>query len=245
MATIGAFCDLRVFGQLVQQRVVGETAVRDVGDEHGRLGGDQAQRLDQQHFVGVQAHRAHRLGVVQVRHHAFHDGQQLGRVLVARAGFLVFAVDRFFHGAHVGQRQFGLDDFDIVERVDLAGHVDHVVIFEAAHDVDDGVGFADVRQELVAQALAFRRASHQAGDVDELDDGVDHAFRLDDGGQRIHARVRHFDHADVRLDGAERIVFSRDAGFRQRIEQGGLADVRQADDTALETHEKPLIIKAQ
>ena len=41
------------------------------------------------------------------------------------------------------------------------------------------------------------------------------------------------DDADVRLDGAERIVLGRDAGLGERVEQGGLADVRQADDAAL------------
>jgi hypothetical protein len=108
-----------------------------------------------QQFFGVQAHRAHRLGLVQERHHALHDRQQFGRVLVARTRLLVLAVDGFFDRAHVGQRQLGLDHFDVVHRADLAGHVDHVVVFEAAHHIDDGVGFADVRQELVAQALAF------------------------------------------------------------------------------------------
>jgi hypothetical protein len=68
---------------------------------------------------------------------------------------------------------------------------------------------------------------------------ADHAFRLDDVGQRLHARIRHLDHADVRLDGAERIVFSRDAGLGQGVEQGGLADVGQADDAAFETHGNP------
>jgi hypothetical protein len=43
--------------------------------------------------------------------------------------------------------------------------------------VDDGVGFADVGQELVAQAFALGRTGHQTGDVDELDDG-----RLDFAG---------------------------------------------------------------
>ena len=44
-----------------------------------------------------------------------------------------------------------------------------VVVLEAAHHVRDGVGLADVREELVAEALALRGAGDQAGDVDELD----------------------------------------------------------------------------
>ena len=43
------------------------------------------------------------------------------------------------------------------------------VVVEAAHDVQDGVGLANVREELVAEALTFRSAAHQSGDIDELD----------------------------------------------------------------------------
>ena len=40
----------------------------------------------------------------------------------------------------------------------------------------------------------------------------------------------------VRLDGAEGIVLRRDAGLCQGVEEGGLADVGQSDDAALEAH---------
>ena len=53
-------------------------------------------------------------------------------------------------------------------------------------------------------------------------------------GEGIEARIGHLDDADVRLDGAERIVLRRDAGLGERVEQGGLADVGQADDAALQ-----------
>ena len=43
-----------------------------------------------------------------------------------------------------------------------------VGILEAAHHVEDRVHLADMREELVAKALALARAAHQAGDIDEL-----------------------------------------------------------------------------
>src|SRR5690606_34931443 len=42
--------------------------------------------------------------------------------------------------------------------------------------------------------------------------------------------------ADIGLDGAERVVLGRDARLGQGVEGGGLADIGQADDAALETH---------
>src|SRR6266550_1730657 len=51
------------------------------------------------------------------------------------------------------------------------------------------------------------------------------------------SRVGHCDLAEVRLDGAERIILRlRGRGLGQRVEQGGLADVRQPDDPAAESH---------
>ncbi|MNF68866.1 hypothetical protein D3C84_507330 [compost metagenome] len=100
----------------------------------------------------------------------------------------------------------------------------------------DGVGLADVGEELVAQAFTLGGAFHQAGDVDELHGGRQHALGLDDLGQGLEARIGHRHDAAVRLDGAEREVLRGDAGFGQGVEQGGLADVGQADDAAVESH---------
>ena len=112
--------------------------------------------------------------------------------------------------------------------IDAARHVHDVGVFEAAHHVRDRVGLADVRQELVAQALALRRAGHQARDVDEFHRGGHDLLGLDDLRQRVEPRIRHRHDAHVRIDGAERIVLRRDLRARQRVEQRGLADVRHA-----------------
>ena len=49
-------------------------------------------------------------------------------------------------------------------------------------------------------------------------------------GQRLKALIRYRYHADVRVDSAERIVCALRARLRDRIEQSGLADVRETDD---------------
>ena len=56
--------------------------------------------------------------------------------------------------------------------------------------------------------------------------------------QRIEPLVGHADIADIGLDRAERIICRlRRGGLRQRVEEGGLADVGQAHDAAAETHD--------
>ncbi len=60
-----------------------------------------------------------------------------------------------------------------MEGVDAAGDVDDFGVVEAADDVSDGVGGADVSEELVAQAFTLGGAFDETGDVDELHGGGD------------------------------------------------------------------------
>ena len=57
---------------------------------------------------------------------------------------------------------------DVVGQVDLAVDVVTSLVAEDPRHLADRGGLADVREELVAQALALRRARDDAGDVDEL-----------------------------------------------------------------------------
>ena len=81
----------------------------------------------------------------------------------------------------------------------------NVRVLEAAHDLDDGVHFADVGQKFIAQAFARRRAFHETSDVHELDrrQGIDDA-RLGNVLEHFEPRVRHDDDADVRVNGVQK-----------------------------------------
>src|SRR5205823_13459594 len=115
--------------------------------------------------------------------------------------------------------------------VDRSHHVHYVGVFEAADHVQDRIDLADVRQELVAEAFPLRGATHQSGDVDELNDGGDFLLGPHQLEQPVQAGVGDIDDPDVRLDGAERIVLRR-RGLRrgQGVEQGRLADVGETDE---------------
>ena len=112
--------------------------------------------------------------------------------------------------------------------------MDHVRIVEAAHDVGDRGHFADVGEELVAEALALVGALHQAGDVDELDrrghdrrDAIPFGVQL---GERREPGVGNGHDADVLVDGGEGVVGRLDASLGDRVEQGALPDVGKAHD---------------
>ena len=63
--------------------------------------------------------------------------------------------------------------YETIEFHDIAGLV------RGAHHVDQRVGLADVRQELVAEPLALVRAPHHPGDVVELNRLVDDRLGAD------------------------------------------------------------------
>ena len=140
-------------------------------------------------------------------------------------------------GVEVGEHQFGIDDINVRQRIDTARDMHDLGVVEAANDVHNGVGRADVSEELVAEALTLARAGDQAGDVDELHRGGNERFGLEDRGDAIQPLVRHADDAHVRVDGAERIVGGLRLGGRERVEDGGLADVRQPYDSTIKSHD--------
>ena len=139
-------------------------------------------------------------------------------------------------GLQVGEDELGVDGVDVVGRIDLAVDVDDVVVFEGAYDLADRVGLADVGEELVAQAFAFGGALDDACDVDEGDGCRHDLLGVHELGEHRQTVVRQRHDAGVRLDGGERIVFRQHVVTGQCVEHGGLADVRQSDDSDSKRH---------
>ena len=111
---------------------------------------------------------------------------------------------------------------------------DDVVILEAAHNVDYGVGLANIGEELVPQPFALRSTLHQTGDVHELNHRRQGSLGQHDFGQLCEAHVGYLHHADVRFHGAERVVRRFRAGGGKGIEERRLTDVRKANDAKLQ-----------
>jgi hypothetical protein len=61
---------------------------------------------------------------------------------------------------------------------------------------------------------------------------------MKNAGKNGEARIRQLDHADVGLDRGERVVRREHVILGERVEEGGLADVGQADDADSKSHER-------
>ena len=115
---------------------------------------------------------------------------------VAALGRLRDAVEAALGLLEVGVDQLRLDRLDVGDRVDPALGMDDVRVVVDPDDVDDRVGLADVREELVAEALAAVGAGDQSGDVVERDRVGDDLRRLDRLRHRVESRVGDRDHRD-------------------------------------------------
>jgi hypothetical protein len=155
-------------------------------------------------------------------------------LLVAGFGHLGEPQHALLHGLQVGQRQLGVDHFDVGDGIDAAGHVHHVVVLEAAHHMGDGVGLADMARNLLPSPSPLEApATSPAMSTNSMAVGITFCG-LTMAASLHEPRVRHRHHAHVGIDGAEGIVLRLDARRGQGVEQGGLADIGQTDDTAFE-----------
>ena len=146
-------------------------------------------------------------------HQTLHDGHQFLRIFVTRFGFFALADDGFLYRSQIGQSQFCAYGFDVSNWVYFTRHMHDVVVVKATHHVHDGIGFTNIGQELVAQALAFAGASHQACDVHKFHNrGLDFLW-VHNFGQLVHARIGYFNNAHIRFNGTKRVVCRFNTGF--------------------------------
>ena len=109
----------------------------------------------------------------------------------------------------------------------------HVVVVEAAEDMDDGIRLAYVAKKLVAKPLALRGSLHEACDIDNLHRRRHDASRVYQLRQHVQALVRNGDDAHVGLDGAKGEVCALSLCVAQAVKEGGLAYVWQSYYTTL------------
>ena len=209
-----------------------QIALAHVAGEERRLRREQEEFTRRNFFLVRQLERDGRFSGIEMREQLFDHGGFRLRGFRSGAHFLLQAVTPFLQGGEIGQDELGVDHLDVAHRIDRATDVMDVAALETPHDLNDRVHFADVAEELVAEAFARARPFHQSGDVDELDRGRDDFLGMRKLGERFESVVGHGDDAEVRVDRAERIIgrlrFSR---ARDGVEKGRFANVRQTHDS--------------
>ena len=174
------------------------------------------------HLAAVAALQQHLAVALQQRK------KLLGLFVAAGGGHLLHLLDAVLHRLQILDLQFGIHHFLVANGIHRAVYVHNVAVVEAAQHVQNGVGLADVGQELVAQALALGSALYQAGDVHDFHRGGNGALGLADVGEHLEAFVGHIGGAHVGVDGAEREVGALGLPAADAIKQSRLAYIGQA-----------------
>src|SRR5699024_7856771 len=172
----------------------------DVENIQERLDGHQLQLTQRADVETVGLHRlVERLPALEDLGGGIDRAQLLGGCALA-LDFLLDPGPSLLQGLEISEDEFGVDRVDVVAGTDLAVDVDDIVIDESADDLADGVGFADIGQELIAQALAFGRTAHDAGDVNEVNGRIEDLLGGEDLRQPRQPSIRQRDDAHVRFD---------------------------------------------
>ena len=142
------------FGLLLRAAQDALVGVEDVDEGLGR---QQAQLLEVLHLQLVALDRRED-GVAALQHGLGRlDGGQLGGLPLLDLDFFFDPGNGLLDGLQIGQDQLGVDRLHVGAGIDLAVDVDDVGVIEHADNLGDGLGLADVGQELVAQAFTLRR----------------------------------------------------------------------------------------
>src|SRR5437763_7416496 len=149
------------------------------------------------------------------------------------AHLLLYAVFAFLQRRQIGQHKLGVDNFDVFNRIDRSTDMMNVAILEAANHLHNRIDFANVTEELIAEAFARTRPFNESSDINELNRGRHNFWRMRDLSKSRQTRIWNGDDADVRINRAKGIILGwRFVRARNSVKERRLADVRQSDDTS-------------
>ena len=131
----------------------------------------------------------------------------------------------------IRENQFQLNGFNISDRVYGTVYMDHIVIFEATHHMDNGIRFPDISQELVSQSFSLGSPPNQPRNIHKLDNRRSDFFRMIQVRQKFQTLIRHRHYAYVWINGTEGVVGRLRPRLGNGIKKGGLSHIWQTDNS--------------
>src|SRR5215471_12383570 len=168
-----------------------------------------------------------------MREQFFDDRIFNGCCFFAGVQLLLYSVASLLQRSEVGQHELGIYDFDVANWINSRADVMNVWVLKTTHHLNDRLDFADVMEELIAEAFTRAGAFHQARDVHKLDRCWCDLLRARNLSNFFEARIGDDHYSDVWVNCAERIIFRRRFVCAcDRIEKGRLPDIWQPDNSS-------------
>ena len=157
------------------------------------------------------------------------------QTLAPAPGLLLQILERLLHELDILDPQFLADDVEIPDRIHVPLDVDNLRIIETSHDLEDRIHGPDMTQKRIAQARPRGSPASQAGNVVDGQVGGDAGFGLVVLAQPVVSLVRDEHAGFLGVDGGVGEVGRvAEFAFGDSLEEGGFADVREADDAGFE-----------
>ena len=131
----------------------------------------------------------------------------------------------------IRQNKFQVDNFHVVNGVDIGGYVCDVTVNKTTYNVHDGINLADVGQKLVAQTFATACALYKAGNIHKLEICWSDLFGIVQTCKFVEALVWNGNYAHVWLDCAKWVVGDFRACLCDCVKQRAFAYVWQTYNT--------------
>jgi len=116
----------------------------------------------------------------------------------------------------------------------------HVLITKTSNGVGYGIHISNMIQKLISQAFPSTRPFYQPSNIEELERGGNHLFRMDQFCNSFQSLIRDRDDTYIRLDRTEAVTCHLCSRRREGIKDRRLPNIRKADDPAAKTHSSHL-----
>ncbi len=207
----------------------------DVAGQNGGLRSEKEKTIEGSSFLVGELRRQGLPARIKVGLDLFAERQfSLGKP-IAGAGALLQALCAPLNSGQVRQDKLCVDHFNVSYGVNRTRHMVNIRALKAADNLNDGINFADVAKELVAEPLSLACPLHETCDVNEFNGGRNDFLRFRKRSKLSQALVGDVNDAKIGLNRTEgKVCHVSFAGTGHRIEERGLADIGQPGDTCFE-----------
>ena len=211
-----------------------------IAGKDGRLVREQEKPLEQFGLRVADIQGERRFALVQMRQQPVNQRDFCLRFRIPHPRFFLLGRALLLQSGQICQDQLRRNRLDVPHRINRAGHMVDVAILKTADHLNDGIHLANMTEKLISQSLALARPFDQTCDIHKFDRRRDDFLGFRQLSQYVEPLIRHGHVALVRLDSAKWIICRlRLAGAGHGIEEGGLSDIGQTDDSGLEHRRSP------
>ena len=155
----------------------------------------------------------------------------VGKALIAALHSLLGFINTTFYHFDVCHNQLKVNDVDIPQGVGGAFHVGNIAVLKAAHNMHDGIGGADVGEELISKTFALGSTLNKTCDINEFDHSRGQLLGIVQIRQPLQTLIRNGYDTYIGVDGTKRIIICRDTCICNCVKEGRLANIGKSNDT--------------